>query len=572
MSWYEPHPFPRFRDYAPSIAIPSVYWDVESPEQRIRAICEILGRVVCYADELGIEVTHISELLAEIEAGHLDPMIEAAIEDWFEENEPDIMRDLNLINDIIPSWRFQPHNTVYDAIQTQAGRIDDANADIENLEQFDSKLEKLAEPEYIGVLSPFRFAYNPPAGWPVAQMLLNAQSVMNVFSAHNWAYMPTSDDMRQFMPLYYTDPNYRANAQGEYVTCSGLVQMVLYLTGYTELGGGYGERYMLTGWDFIEFLESKGWHKVTDFTQCVQGSIVFQGARTESQTIDGETVYLNIPSHDFIYVSSTSAFDAGNTDYIRAGGPITYDINKYQGNNYLIMTQIQWAAVETGYYSFYGPWQPTDYISYTAQPPNDELFLYQGFVIKDDAGNIYQQFSCQHGELFGFISNRTYETIVRKMVPLSTAIAAEGWNFANTEIDTTNTDIASGVKLSYTDFNTTSECTINTNDRTQILTHHRGAWLINLRLNFQSSASNTGIITAVIRENGNIIAIAHEPADNASPYIDLTTIETVANSSDPISESVIDVVVFAGGLTNPVTIRSAHSTRYQSAINLIRLK
>ena len=113
MSWYEPHPFPRFRDYAPSIAIPSVYWDVESPEQRIRAICEILGRVVSYADEMGIEVTRISELLAEIEAGHLDPMIEAAIATWFDENEPEIVANISSLS----------------------YRMGEAETDIENLER-----------------------------------------------------------------------------------------------------------------------------------------------------------------------------------------------------------------------------------------------------------------------------------------------------------------------------------------------------------------------------------------------------------------------------------------------------
>lgn len=118
-TYYEPHPFPRFRDYAPSIAIPSVYWDVESAEQRVRAICEILGRVVSYADEMGIEVTRISELLAEIEAGHLDPMIEAAIAEWFDENKPDIVNDIDLLKRSLPlggETGFDPAYTVYDAI------------------------------------------------------------------------------------------------------------------------------------------------------------------------------------------------------------------------------------------------------------------------------------------------------------------------------------------------------------------------------------------------------------------------------------------------------------------------
>ena len=532
----------------------------------------MLGRVISYADEMGVEVTRISELLAEIEAGHLDPMIEAAIAEWFNENQPDIMNAIDALNAALPITDFDDVNTVKLALDGLASDIADTNADILDLVAFDEKLKGLAEPKYIGVLSPFRFAYNPPAGYPVAQMMLNAQSVMNVFSAHGWDYMPTSDDMRQYMPLYFTDPSYYPNEQGEYATCSGLVQMVLYLTGYTELGAGYGEKYMLTGWDFIEFLESKGWQKVTDFTQCVQGAIVFQGARSEDRTVDGETVWYNIPSHDFIYVSSTSAFDAGKPEYIQSGGPITYDINKYQGSSYLIMTQLQWLAIETGFYSFHGPWQPTDYIDYTRQPPDSELFLYQGFVIKDEQGNIYQQFACEHGELLCWTKEMAYETIARRVVPLSTATAADFWSFENTTINTTNTDVASGVKLSFKKENKTTECELDGNDRTKILTHHRGAWLINVRLNFQSSASNTGIVTVVVRENGNIIAIAHEPVDNASPYIDLTTIETIANGSGEISESEIDVVVFAGGLTDPITIRTGDNARYQSCVSLIRLK
>lgn len=131
MSWYEPHPFPRFRDYAPSIAIPSVYWDVESAEQRTRAICEILGRVVSYADEMGIEVTRISELLAEIEAGHLDPMIEAAIYDWFVENEPFIVQDINNLKNVLPITEFDDdNNTVHKRFLRDEQSIANANADI----------------------------------------------------------------------------------------------------------------------------------------------------------------------------------------------------------------------------------------------------------------------------------------------------------------------------------------------------------------------------------------------------------------------------------------------------------
>lgn len=81
-----------FTDFAP--VIPQLYWDVYSNEQRMKAICEQLCKVISYADMLGINVEEIRELLNDIQEGKLDPIINEAIAQWFEDNEPEIMAEI----------------------------------------------------------------------------------------------------------------------------------------------------------------------------------------------------------------------------------------------------------------------------------------------------------------------------------------------------------------------------------------------------------------------------------------------------------------------------------------------
>lgn len=84
-------PFWGFTRFSPTI--PKLYWNVRSQEQRILRICEMLNRIVCYAEYLGDEVGDIKDdierLAAEFEkfkeSGFADYYLEL-FEKWIAEN------------------------------------------------------------------------------------------------------------------------------------------------------------------------------------------------------------------------------------------------------------------------------------------------------------------------------------------------------------------------------------------------------------------------------------------------------------------------------------------------------
>lgn len=84
-------PFIGFTEFTPTI--PKMYWDVHSQEQRIHRICELLDKLICYADFLGektdINISEIEALKAEFEEfkehGFDDYYLEQ-IEKWINEN------------------------------------------------------------------------------------------------------------------------------------------------------------------------------------------------------------------------------------------------------------------------------------------------------------------------------------------------------------------------------------------------------------------------------------------------------------------------------------------------------
>lgn len=111
-------------------AIPKLYWDAYSQEQRIHAICRQLGKVIAYADYVGVNVDDIAQRLQDIEEGKLDTYIVARIEAWFEENEPAIVEALEqletyvgTLNDVLPVESFTPSNTVADNIANIVSQI-----------------------------------------------------------------------------------------------------------------------------------------------------------------------------------------------------------------------------------------------------------------------------------------------------------------------------------------------------------------------------------------------------------------------------------------------------------------
>ncbi len=144
-------------------AIPKLYWDAFSQEQRIHAICRQLEKVIRYADYVGVNVDDIAQRLQAIEDGKLDAFITEAIENWFEQHEPEIANaieelqtSVEAINSIIPIENFTPESTIKDAIDEANEDISQANEDILTLNNAvahltdASKLGKTINPVYMG--------------------------------------------------------------------------------------------------------------------------------------------------------------------------------------------------------------------------------------------------------------------------------------------------------------------------------------------------------------------------------------------------------------------------------------
>lgn len=97
-------------------SIPKLYWDAWSQEQRVHAICRQLEKVIAYADYLGVNVDDIAARLKAIEDGQLDELIAQAVEDWFEENAPQLLYDVQDLQAALPISEYDAEHTVKDAI------------------------------------------------------------------------------------------------------------------------------------------------------------------------------------------------------------------------------------------------------------------------------------------------------------------------------------------------------------------------------------------------------------------------------------------------------------------------
>lgn len=104
-----------FTDFTP--VIPQLYWNVYSNEQRIKALCKELCKIIQYADMLSVNVDEIKQTLQDIEDGELDPIIVEAIEQWFNENQPEIMNSIETIENELGEG-FSENNTVRNEIDS----------------------------------------------------------------------------------------------------------------------------------------------------------------------------------------------------------------------------------------------------------------------------------------------------------------------------------------------------------------------------------------------------------------------------------------------------------------------
>ena len=83
--------FAGFTEFTPTI--PKMYWDVESQEQRIHAICKQLHKLVCYADMLGDKINvnredidELQRLFAQFMESGFDDYYAEQVEKWIDEH------------------------------------------------------------------------------------------------------------------------------------------------------------------------------------------------------------------------------------------------------------------------------------------------------------------------------------------------------------------------------------------------------------------------------------------------------------------------------------------------------
>lgn len=91
-------PFHGFTEFTSEI--PKLYWNVRSQEQRIHAICDLIDKLICYADylgdNLGITREELEELKSEFEefkAHGFDEYYEEQLHQWILDHMPDIIRE-----------------------------------------------------------------------------------------------------------------------------------------------------------------------------------------------------------------------------------------------------------------------------------------------------------------------------------------------------------------------------------------------------------------------------------------------------------------------------------------------
>jgi len=90
-------PYNAFTDFTPTL--PKLYWDVYSQEERIKAICLAIDKIIKYADLLGDELNLNTEELLELKDefedfvdGAYDEYYITRLNEWIQDNMPEIIR------------------------------------------------------------------------------------------------------------------------------------------------------------------------------------------------------------------------------------------------------------------------------------------------------------------------------------------------------------------------------------------------------------------------------------------------------------------------------------------------
>lgn len=88
--------YQAFTEWTP--VIPKMYWDVYSQEERIKAICKEIGKLVAYANKLGIqintntkEIEELAKQFDEFKNGAFDDYYEKILAAWVDKHMPEII-------------------------------------------------------------------------------------------------------------------------------------------------------------------------------------------------------------------------------------------------------------------------------------------------------------------------------------------------------------------------------------------------------------------------------------------------------------------------------------------------
>ena len=83
-------PFWGFSTFTPTI--PKLYWDVKSQEQRILNLFDLLNKLVCYAEQMGIQLNVSQDELEELKA-EFEKFQDSGFEDYYEKQLAQWIKD-----------------------------------------------------------------------------------------------------------------------------------------------------------------------------------------------------------------------------------------------------------------------------------------------------------------------------------------------------------------------------------------------------------------------------------------------------------------------------------------------
>ena len=91
-------PYPFWKQFTPTL--PTLYWDVDSHEERIKKICLELHKIVEYSDYLGTSINLDHRTIDELQAafqkfidGNYDQYYKDVIYKWIEDNFAELISD-----------------------------------------------------------------------------------------------------------------------------------------------------------------------------------------------------------------------------------------------------------------------------------------------------------------------------------------------------------------------------------------------------------------------------------------------------------------------------------------------